>query len=303
VRFFTLTATPTRHASLSTYIPQSIHTRWAHRQEARMESVLIGPLNAPLYVLSGLAVGVLVGMTGIGGGSLMTPLLVFAFGIDPKVAVGTDLLFAAITKSKGVWTHHGHHRSVEWRIVGLLALGSVPAALAVLYLLEHIRVERAFITLVVGIASALTGVAMLYYDRLKRKATQQPREEGAADRLGAWRVPLAIFTGLVIGVLVTLSSVGAGALGTIALLFLYPTLPALRIVGTDLAHAVPLTSVAGLGYWHMGSIDFKLLAVLLVGSLPGIYIGSHLGARVPETVLRPILASLLLGIGLKFVLA
>jgi uncharacterized protein len=190
---------------------------------------------------------------------------------------------------------------VEWRIVGLLAAGSVPASLAVLYLLEHVQVERAFITLAVGAASALTGAAMFHYDSLKRRAALPP--EDGPDRLGAWKGPLAVSTGLVIGVLVTLSSVGAGALGTIALLFLYPKLPALRIVGTDLAHAVPLTAVAGLGYWHMGGVDFGLLAALLAGSLPGIYLGSHLGARVPETVLRPVLASLLLGIGLKFVFA
>ena len=266
-----------------------------------MDHILITPLTAPLYALSGLLVGLLVGMTGIGGGSLMTPLLVFVFGFDPKVAVGTDLLFAAITKSKGVWVHHGGHGSVEWRIVGLLASGSIPSALAVLYLLEHIQVERAFITAVIGIASVLTGAAMFYYDQLQRQNVVI--RESKPDWIGSWRAPITVATGAGVGVLVTLSSVGAGAIGTIALLFLYPRLATVRIVGTDLAHAVPLTALAGLGYWHMGSVNFALLAALLVGSLPGIYMGSHLSAKVPDKVLRPVLASLLLGIGLKFALA
>lgn len=141
---------------------------------------------------------------------------------------------------------------------------------------------------------------MLYYDRLQRQ-DKVPRET-KPDFIGPWRTPVTVFTGVVIGVLVTLSSVGAGAIGTIALLFLYPRLATVRIVGSDLAHAVPLTALAGLGYWRMGSVNFALLATLLVGSLPGIYFGSHLSARVPDQVLRPVLASLLLGIGLKFAL-
>ncbi len=265
-----------------------------------MDYSLITPLTAPLYACSGLLVGLLVGMTGIGGGSLMTPLLVFVFGFDPKVAVGTDLLFAAITKSKGVWVHHGRNSSVEWRIVGLLASGSIPASLAVLYLLEHIQVERAFITAVIGIASILTGAAMFYYDHLQRQDSAS--RESKPDLIGPWRTPVTVATGAGVGVLVTLSSVGAGAIGTIALLFLYPRLATVRIVGTDLAHAVPLTALAGLGYWHMGNVNFALLTALLVGSLPGIYMGSHISAKVPDKVLRPILASLLLGIGLKFAL-
>ena len=152
----------------------------------------------------------------------------------------------------------------------------------------------------IGVASILTGVAMLYYDRLQRQ-DKVPRET-KPDFIGPWRTPVTVFTGVVIGVLVTLSSVGAGAIGTIALLFLYPRLATVRIVGSDLAHAVPLTALAGLGYWRMGSVNFALLATLLVGSLPGIYFGSHLSARVPDQVLRPVLASLLLGIGLKFAL-
>lgn len=266
-----------------------------------MDLTHISPLDAPLYVLAGMVVGFLVGLTGIGGGSLMTPLLVFAFGFDPRLAIGTDLLFAAITKTGGVLVHHGNHRSVEWRIVGWMAAGSIPATLAVLYLLEHISINAAVIKTVLGVASLATGLAMIYYDRLARKAAASPVAIG--PRFGAWTLPVTVATGLLIGVLVTLSSVGAGALGTIALLFLYPKLPAVRIVGTDLAHAIPLTAIAGLGYLHMGSVSFPLLGFLLVGSLPGIYVGSHVSARISEGVLRPILATLLMGIGVKFVWA
>lgn len=154
-----------------------------------------------------------------------------------------------------------------------MAAGSIPATLAVLYLLEHIAVNATFIKTTLGVASLLTGVAMIYYDRLARKATAPLA--GTGPRFGAWTTPATVLTGLAIGVLVTLSSVGAGALGTIALLFLYPRLPTVRIVGTDLAHAIPLTAIAGLGYLHMGSVSFPLLGFLLVGSLPGIYAGSH----------------------------
>jgi uncharacterized membrane protein YfcA len=264
-----------------------------------MDLTHISPLDAPLYALAGVVVGFLVGLTGIGGGSLMTPLLVFVFGFDPRIAIGTDLLFAAITKSSGVLIHHGKHRSVEWKVVGWMAAGSVPATLIVLYLLEHIAVNATFIKTTLGAASLLTGVAMIYYDRLARKATAPVA--GTGPRFGAWTTPATVLTGFAIGVLVTLSSVGAGALGTIALLFLYPRLPTVRIVGTDLAHAIPLTAIAGLGYLHMGSVSFPLLGFLLVGSLPGIYAGSHLSARISEGLLRPILASLLMLIGFKFV--
>lgn len=255
-------------------------------------------------VLFGLGVGVLIGLTGIGGGSLMTPLLVFLFGFKPAVAVGTDLLFAAITKSGGVLVHHRNHKSVDWRIVGLLASGSLPASVVTLYALNHFaRIGKDVthaMTFSLGVALILTALALFYRARLQKAGkTGEAHQPGRFHHLQA---PATVITGLVLGILVTMSSVGAGALGTVALLFLYPHLPTLKVVGTDLAHAIPLTAVAGFGHWQLGNVDFTLLGSLLIGSLPGIWIGSHLSAKIPEKYLRPILASILMLIGFKFVL-
>lgn len=264
------------------------------------------------YSLSGLLVGLLVGVTGVGGGSLMTPLLVFLFGFKPAVAVGTDLLFAAITKTGGVWVHHGKHGSVAWKIVAWLSLGSIPFALLTLFVLQHFmtvgKEVTGAITFSLGVALLLTAFALLVRSFLLRNSEQlgqiddehsSPENAGRFKRL---QVPATILVGAVLGVLVTLSSVGAGALGTIALLFLYPRMTTLKIVGTDLAHAIPLTAVAGMGHWALGNVDFTLLGSLLVGSIPGIWIGSHLSAKIPEKILRPVLATILLMIGLKFVM-
>jgi uncharacterized membrane protein YfcA len=260
------------------------------------------------YIVSGLLVGFLVGLTGVGGGSLMTPLLVFMFGFAPKAAVGTDLLFAAITKTGGVFVHHGKHRSVEWKIVLQLGLGSIPAALVVLYLLKNVFTKDESITAVIttslGVALIFTSLALFLRNRLltrrKQDATAIQRLTHG-ERFGRWQGLITVLLGVFLGALVTLSSVGAGALGTMALLFLYPRLSTVRIVGTDLAHAIPLTAVAGLGHLHMGNVDLNLLGSLLIGSLPGIYLGSHLSASIPEKILRPLLATLLLIIGVKFV--
>lgn len=264
------------------------------------------------YTVSGFLVGMLVGVTGVGGGSLMTPLLVFLFGFKPTVAVGTDLLFAAITKTSGVWVHHGKHGSVNWRIVGWLSLGSLPLALATLYMLKHFmsvgKEITGTITFTLGIALLLTAVSLLIRSVLIRRSAKlgtiddEHSTETNAGRFKHLQIPATILTGAVLGILVTLSSVGAGALGTVALLFLYPRMTTLKIVGTDLAHAIPLTTVAGLGHLSLGNVDVVLLGSLLVGSLPGIWIGSHLSAKIPERFLRPTLATILLLIGTKFVL-
>ena len=264
------------------------------------------------YIFSGFAVGLLVGVTGVGGGSLMTPLLVFLFGFQPAVAVGTDLLFASITKTSGVWVHHGKHGSVNWKIVGLLSLGSLPFAVLTIIVLKHLisigKETTGLITFSLGIALLLTACALLVRSVLLHKSAQlklagNVQNNGeSAGRFSHLQVPATILTGAILGVLVTLSSVGAGALGTVALIFLYPRMSTLKIVGTDLAHAIPLTAVAGLGHLTLGHVDFILLGSLLIGSLPGIWVGSHLSAKVPERFLRPILASVLMLIGLKFVL-
>lgn len=254
------------------------------------------------YTLSGLVVGFLVGLTGVGGGSLMTPLLVFLFGIPPVKAVGTDLLFAAITKAGGVWVH-ARHKTIEWRILGLLTAGSLPASILTTLTLQNFGVHKeeinTIITTTLGIALILTSIALLFKGNIQRLGREI--SNSIAPDWTRWRGALTVLMGLILGVLVTLTSVGAGALGAAMLFFLYPSLRTARIVGTDIAHAVPLTAVAGLGHLHMGTVDFVLLGSLLLGSLPGIYMGSHLSAKVPEKIIRPILASMLMLIGVKFV--
>ncbi|MFA6119836.1 MAG: sulfite exporter TauE/SafE family protein [Sideroxydans sp.] len=253
-----------------------------------------------LYTLSGFLVGLIVGVTGVGGGSLMTPLLVLFFGISPATAVGTDLLYASITKALGGWVHN-NNGTVDWKIVGLLSLGSLPAALFTIALFKYLGLDekslKGLVTGVLSVALLLTAAALLLKDWIKKLAQ---REDGTIYELHHRHLTVAtIVTGAIVGVLVTISSIGAGVLGTVALLFLYPRLSAVKVVGTDIAHAVPLTAVAGLGHLALGTVDLVLLGSLLLGSLPGIYIGSHLSAKVPEKVLRPILAVMLLIIGTR----
>jgi len=256
-----------------------------------------------MYTLSGLLVGFIVGLTGVGGGSLMTPLLVLVFGISPGVAVGTDLLYAAITKSGGTWVH-ARKGNVKWKVAGLLALGSLPASVLTTLTLKQLNLDtKAFsslITSTLGVALILTAIALLFKDRFRDYARQK-----LSDR-PAWSPRtisvVTVVTGVVLGVIVTISSVGAGAVGTAALFFLYPQLPVVQIVGTDILHAVPLTLVAGIGHaTSLGTVNWSLLVSLLIGSLPGIYLGSHLASRVPEQVLRPTLAGMLVLIGGKLV--
>jgi len=255
-----------------------------------------------LYTVSGFLVGLIVGVTGVGGGSLMTPLLVLFFGVSPATAVGTDLLYASITKSLGGWVH-SRNGSVDWKVVGLLSLGSLPAALITVVLLKYLALDakilKSLVTSVLSVALLLTATALLLKDWIKKIAL---REDGTVYELHHRHLPAAtIATGVVVGTLVTISSIGAGVLGTVALLFLYPRFSAVKVVGTDIAHAVPLTAIAGLGHMALGTVDFVLLGSLLLGSLPGIYLGSHLSAKVPEKVLRPILATMLLIIGTRLV--
>ncbi len=260
------------------------------------------------YIFAGFAVGLLVGITGVGGGSLMTPLLVFLFGFKAAVAVGTDLLYAAITKTGGVFVHHNTHKSVDWRVVSWMSLGSLPSAVTTIFVIRHlIKIEKdvtGIITYTLGVALILTAIALLIRSYITRKKIREIENSLiSSGRFKQMQIPLTISVGVVLGALVTISSVGAGVLGTLALLFLYPKMSTLKVVGTDLAHAIPLTAVAGFGHWTLGHVNFELLGTLLIGSLPGIWIGSHVSVKIPEKVLRPILATLLLIIGLKFVLA
>ncbi len=257
-----------------------------------------------LYTVSGFAVGLIVGMTGVGGGSLMTPLLVLVFGVSPATAVGTDLLYASLTKTLGGWVH-SRNGTVDWKVVGLMGLGSIPAALLTIALLKFLALDektlRGLVTGVLSVALLLTATALLLKDWIKKIAL---RDDGTVYELHHRHLPAAtIATGFIVGSLVTISSIGAGVLGTVALLFLYPRMAAVKVVGTDIAHAVPLTAIAGLGHMALGTVDLVLLGSLLLGSLPGIFIGSHLSAKVPEKVLRPILATMLLIIGFRLVVA
>ena len=253
-----------------------------------------------LYVISGFAVGAIVGVTGVGGGSLMTPLLVLLFGVAPVTAVGTDLLFAAITKTGGAWAH-ARRGGVDWKIVARLAAGSVPAAALTLVWLHFFVSDQKALSHVVsaglGVALLLTAGALLFREPLRRWAARR----GASVTDEHTTTKRTIVFGAVLGVLVSISSVGAGALGVTALFFLYPGLAAARIVGSDIAHAVPLTLVAGLGHAAAGVVDWPLLGSLLVGSLPGIWLGSRLGQALPERLLRGALATMLVLIGGKLV--
>jgi uncharacterized membrane protein YfcA len=253
-----------------------------------------------LYVSLGACVGVVVGLTGVGGGSLLTPALVLLFGIHPATAVGTDLLYAATTKSAGSLVH-ALKKNVAWRVVALLAMGSVPTAIATLVVLSRLGPQSGLtakaITIVLGFALLLTSVLLIFRQWLLRFRRLGPVPNARRDVL------LTILTGALIGLLVTVSSVGAGAIGVTALLLLYPTYSTVRIVGTDIAHAVPLTLVAGTGHWLTGSVDASMLLSLLMGSIPGIVVGSNLAPHIPERSLRYILAAVLLVVGVRLVVS
>lgn len=256
------------------------------------------------FIFAGFFVGMVVGLTGVGGGSLMTPILIFVFDTKPYLAVGTDLLFAAFTKMGGT-LKLARARMVEWRVVLQLSAGSIPAALITLFLLNQLGATSAkvqsLMTTTLGFALLLTAGATLY-KVFRGKATPVAvvrGQEAAAATPRHWSLPLLF--GAVIGTLVTLSSVGAGAIGVTVLMVLYPKLPLPRIIGADIAYAVPLTLVAGFGHASMGSVDWPLLAKLLAGSLPGIWIGSHLMSRIPERVIRSLLSVLLAYAGMKLI--
>ena len=253
------------------------------------------------YSAAGFAVGTIVGLTGVGGGSLMTPLLVLGFGVPAVTAVGTDLLFGGFTKVGGA-ASHGLKGNVDWRVAGLLAAGSVPGtalALATLAALPPAGAgTRLLVSTALGVMLVLTAVALVARARLMAWA----QARGAKGWLARHRNAATVATGAVIGVAVTFSSVGAGAVGVTALLLLFPMLATVRIVGTDIAHAVPITLLAGFGHAALGNVNWSMLASLLVGSLPGILLGSHLAPRIPERALRHSLAAVLLLAGGKLVL-
>lgn len=275
------------------------------------------------FTVSGFLVGALVGATGVGGGSLMTPILVLLFGVPASTAVGTDLLFAAATKGFGT-ALHGLNQSVSWRVVGRLALGSIPAALGTLLMIHYLLKPDAIkgiITTGLGTALLITSLSIIFQPLIKkllgRKAVHSlapvaPALDGDSQQLlleeklcetrpgVAWKT---VLVGLVLGVLVTLTSVGAGALGVMVLMALYPRVRSVRIVGTDIAHAVPLTLVAGLGHASTGAVNLAMLGSLLLGSIPGILLGSQLAFRLPERTMKQTLAAILMLVGGKLLIA
>lgn len=258
-------------------------------------------LDFLLYIISGAFVGLVVGMTGVGGGSLMTPLLIM-FGIPYNVAIGTDLLYASITKSSGVIAHT-RQNSVQWRLVGYLAAGSIPASIITVILLSqvftHADEYRELLTTSLGVMLIITAIVILFKRFLRDTSDRPHGPVGAFFQIHATKVTFVV--GIFLGIFVTLSSVGAGAFCAALLMTLYPRLPALHVVGTDIAHAVPLTLIAGLSHlFLLGNVDLVLLVSLLIGSLPAIHVGTKLAARLPSAVLQPILALILLGIGFKF---
>jgi len=251
-----------------------------------------------IAALSGFGVGVIVGLTGVGGGSLMTPLLLTVFKLNPAVAIGTDLWFAAITKTSGSIAHH-RHGHVDYRILLQLLAGSIPASIATLALMHFTGVTKGWasaLTFSLGIALLLTAVTVAF------KKTWH----SAGLKLERWipesRKPLlTVISGLILGVLVTLSSIGAGAIGATLILLLYPRIEARRLVGTDIAHAVPLTLVAGIGHATLGHVNWALLVSLLIGSIPGIWIGAQLTRKLPDRLVRTLLCVSLVTAGLKVI--
>lgn len=259
------------------------------------------------FVLAGLVVGFVVGVTGVGGGSLMTPALISLLRVEPHIAIGTDLLYAAISKFCGTLVH-ARKLNIVWPIVFWLAVGSIPASLGTTWALEHVlggaKEYKKTLTIILGGMLMLTGVAIVFRSRLeaffaRHRGPAAPEwvenGQGTIHHKG-W----VVLMGIVLGVLVTLSSVGAGAFGVMALVLLFPNLPMIRVIGSDVAHAVLLTLVAGLGHLKSGNVDLHLLMLLLMGSIPAIIVGTLVSSRLPERGIRRILGVTLLLLGLNF---
>jgi len=254
-------------------------------------------------IAAGFSVGFVIGMTGVGGGSLMTPILVLGFNIQPAVAVGTDLLYAAITKSVGVFAHQ-KQSNIKWKVVSLLCIGSIPASLISLFIIKQLNNSGinydGLILNTLSFAMILTAIFLIFRSQWQKLSKDQ---HFAFMRVlhSKYTDAFTIFAGILIGTLVTFSSVGAGVIGAAFLFFLYPKYKTIEIVGTDLAHAIPITAIAGIGHANLGTVDYVLLFSLIVGSLPGIYLGSHVGGLIPDNIMRTILASMLLVIGILLV--
>lgn len=255
----------------------------------------------PMLVVAGAGTGALVGLTGVGGGAVMTPLLLLVFGAAPLAAIGTDLWFAAITK---LVASHVHHRrgTIDWQVVRRLWYGSLPASVATVAWMTFAPIGKdiaGLLTLLVGFAVLLTALAMLFQKQLRAI-----RPVRAAERLKPLQAPTTVVAGALLGTLVTLTSVGAGALGVVFLACVYPRrLTASRLVATDVVHAIPLTLFAGAGHLLVGHVDFALLGNLLIGSVPGVIVGALLSGWLPQVALRRGLSAVLLFTGYKLLTA
>ncbi|MGQ1404350.1 sulfite exporter TauE/SafE family protein [Acinetobacter baumannii] len=259
------------------------------------------------FILAGMLVGFCVGITGVGGGLLMTPILIGLFRIEPHIAIGTDLLYAAISKFCGSMVH-AKKLNIVWPIVLWLAVGSIPASFGTAWVLEHYLSQsthyKAVLTMVLGFMLTLTGVSIIFRTRIEKffnkfrnkENTQTENEQLAVQNKRTY----IVIMGIILGVFVTLSSVGAGAFGIMALVIMFPNLPMIRIIGSDVVHAVLLTLVAGLGHMSAGNVDFVLLMWLLVGSIPAIIIGTLISSRMPERLIRKILGLTLFALGVNF---
>jgi uncharacterized protein len=252
------------------------------------------------YIFSGFGVGLLIGMTGVGGGSLMTPLLTLMFGVPPSVAVGTDLAFASITKAAGTFTHR-MRGTVNWKIVKLLCFGALPSAiLTTLWLKQFGALDKEIGQIIrYSIAGSvlLTVVALLFKRKMLDWINAHPKHQLQGNSL----VAATIIAGVLLGALVTISSIGAGAIGATLLVLMYPHMAPAEVAGTDIAYAVPLTAIAAVGHWYLGSINWLLLGTLLIGSVPGITIGSWFARSIPERFLRGLLAVTLTTVATKLI--
>jgi hypothetical protein len=271
---------------------------------------MFGPIE---FILAGVLVGFCVGITGVGGGSLMTPILISLFRIEPHIAIGTDLLYASISKFCGSFVH-AKKMNIVWPIVIWLAVGSIPASFATHWVLENYLSQsthyKAVLTMVLGFMLTLTGISivlrsqieMLFNKYRKQELPDMTQNLDKVDFKSGNKRILIVVMGIVLGVFVTLSSVGAGAFGIMALILMFPNLPMIRIIGSDVVHAVLLTMVAGLGHMSSGNVDFHLLMWLLVGSIPAIVVGTLLSSRMPEKLIRKILGITLFALGVNFML-
>ena len=260
------------------------------------------------YILAGVLVGFCVGVTGVGGGSLMTPILITLFKIEPHIAIGTDLLYAAISKFFGSVVH-AKKLNIVWPIVIWLAVGSIPASIATTWVLDNYLSQsthyKAILTMVLGFMLTITGISIVFRTQVERffsrfgKPMTNEDIDQQRERLKSKRVQIALM-GIVLGIFVTLSSVGAGAFGIMALIIMFPNLPMIRIIGSDVVHAVLLTLVAGMGHMSSGNVDFELLMWLLIGSIPAIIVGTLVSSRLPEKIIRKILGITLFALGINF---